>query len=69
MSEQLNQLFTVYAVFPADYQPGDLAEAIFPNRPDAHFYIDAAEDQDRADPAGYVIEEWDVSNLDFMRSL
>ena len=69
MQDQLDQLFSVYAVFPAGYAPGDMAEAIFPNLPDAQFYIEASEDQDRADAAGYVIEHWEVSNLDFMRSV
>lgn len=52
-------MFTVYAVFDQNHQEGQ-AIAIFANLPDAHFYIDAREDDE------LVIIKWDVSNVEFM---
>lgn len=61
-------MFTVYAVFPADYQPNEQAVAIFAERTDAEFFIDASDEADREYSARLIIQEWDVSNVAFMEA-
>lgn len=62
-------MFTVYAVFPADYKLEDHAVAIFAQHSDAAFFIAANEAADRDFSARLIIQEWDVSNIDFMTAL
>jgi hypothetical protein len=62
---QTNML-TVYAVFPADYAASEQAVAIFADRTDAQFFIYSCEEAERDFSARLIIQEWDVSNLDFM---
>ena len=62
-------MITVYAVFPADYQPTEQAVALFADRTDAQFFIDASEEADREYSARLIIQEWDVSNIDFMEAI
>ena len=62
-------MFEIFAVFPADYEPTDEAVAIFSQRTDAEFFIAANEDADRAFNAQLIIQVWEVSNIDFMRSI
>ncbi len=59
-------MFEVYAVFPADYAPGEQAVAIFSNRTDAEFFVTANEEADRDFSARLIIQPWEVSNVDFM---
>lgn len=60
---------TIFAVYPADYQPTEQAVAIFADRSDAQFFIDASEAADRDYSARLIIQEWDVSNVDFMAAI
>lgn len=62
-------MFTIYAVYPADYKPTEQAVAIFADRTEAQFYIDACKDQDREFSADLIIQEWDVSNIAFMEAI
>lgn len=62
-------MFTIYAVFPADYHPSEQAVAIFTDRADAQFFIDRNEEADRDFSARLIIQTWDVSNVDFMSAI
>ena len=61
-------MFEVYAVFPADYAPGEQAVAIFSDRADAEFFVSANEDADREFSARLIIQPWEVSNVSFMEA-
>ena len=61
-------MFEVYAVFPADYAPGEQAVAIFSNRTDAEFFVTANEEADRDFSARLIIQPWAVSNVGFMEA-
>ena len=61
-------MFEVYAVFPADYAPGEQAVALFADRTDAEFFISANEDADREFSARLIIQSWEVSNVSFMEA-
>jgi len=62
-------MFTVYAVYPANWEPEEQAVAIFAQRSDAEFFIKANKTADRDFSAWLIIQEWDVSNIDFMRAI
>ena len=62
------EMFTVYAVFPADYEPEQQAVAIFAERSDAEFFIAANEEAERDFRDQLIIEIWDVSNVAFMNA-
>lgn len=62
-------MFTIYAVFPADYAASEQAVAIFADRADAQHFIDSCEAAERDFSARLIIQEWDVSNIDFMSAI
>lgn len=62
-------MFTIYAVYPADYQLEEQAVALFAHRTDAQFFVDASHHSDREYSAPLIIQEWQVSNVDFMAAL
>ena len=62
-------MFTIYAVFPADYAPEEQAVAIFADRADAEFFVTQNEAAERDFSAKLIIQQWDVSNINFMSSI
>lgn len=62
-------MFTVYAVYPADYKPEQQAVAIFADLTDARFFIAQSEEAEREYSARLIIQEWDVSNIAFMTAI
>lgn len=62
-------MITIYAVYPADYEPSEQAVAIFADKADAAFFIRMCTEHDREFSAHLIIQEWEVSNVAFMEAI